>query len=196
MRADGLEQLHEDLGAARHDVARLEIVFLAGEVADQATGLDHQQATRRDIPGVEPDLEEAIGAAGRQPGQVERRGAGTAQAGGLLHQVAEHTGIGVQMGEVAVWEAGAYERILQFVAFAHTDAAIIEEGATAAAGGIEVVADGIVDDRLIELVAMQQGDRHAELGKIVQEIGGAIERIDHPAVFRIGRRAGSTRLLG
>jgi len=90
MRLDGLQQLDEYLGVACDYIAGIQIIFLAGEIADQAAGLDHQQAAGRDVPGIQADLEEAVGAARRQPGQVQRGGTGTAQAGSLLHQGAEH----------------------------------------------------------------------------------------------------------
>jgi len=52
------------------------------------------------------------------------------------------------MGEIVVWEAGADQRVLQLVAPAHADAAIVEEGAAPAAGGVEVVAHRVIDHGL------------------------------------------------
>jgi len=50
---------------------------------------------------------------------------------------------------------------------------------------------GIVDDALGDLSLVLQRDRYAILRKAVQEIGGAVERIDDPQV--VGGRVGVFR---
>ena len=60
------------------------------ERADAAAGLGDQQRAGRGVPGVEADLPEAVDAAGGHVGEVERGGAGAADAGGLLHHRLEH----------------------------------------------------------------------------------------------------------
>ena len=68
----------------------------------------------------------------------------------------------------------------------NADALVIEEGAFAALGDEQVVIGRIVgqagDDRAVPL----KRDRNGEMRDAVQEIGGAIERIDDPAVAPIG----------
>ena len=60
------------------------LVLGAAERADAAAGLLDQQRAGGGIPGLEPDLPEAIDAAGGDIGQIERRGARAADAGGQL----------------------------------------------------------------------------------------------------------------
>ena len=196
MRRDGLQQLHEHLGGARHHIAGLQIIFLAGEIADQTARFQYQQTTGGNIPRIQTNLEESVGMAGGQPGQVERSRAGTAQSGGFLHQILEHRGIGVEMGEIAVRKTGADQRALQFVALGNPDAPFVQEGATTTHGGIEIVAHRIVDHRDGKLPPIHQRNRNAILRKAVQKIGGAVERINDPLIFGIARRSGRRRLLG
>ena len=63
------------------------------------------------------------------------------------------------------------------------DALFIQVGAGALGGGEQVVAGRVVDDGLRDLAALLQRDRYAILRKAVDEIGGAVERIDDPDVF-------------
>jgi len=59
MRRNGLQQLHEDLGIARHHVAGLQVILFTREITDQSAGFLYQETTGRDIPGVQADFEEA-----------------------------------------------------------------------------------------------------------------------------------------
>ena len=70
-------------GCAGEHVAFVQIIGFAGEIADQAAGLGDQQRAGRDVPGLQAFLEEAVDAAGGDIGQVQRGGAGAAQAGGI-----------------------------------------------------------------------------------------------------------------
>ena len=67
-----LHQLAVDLRVARHHLALVEVVGLAGEVADQAAGLGDDQRARGDVPGVQPGLEEAVVPARGDITQIER----------------------------------------------------------------------------------------------------------------------------
>ena len=73
---------------AGDDVAALEVVAVAVKFADQAAGFAHEQRAGSDVPGVQTEFPEAVVAAGREPGQVERRGARAPHAGGLLSTLA------------------------------------------------------------------------------------------------------------
>ena len=59
---------------------------------------------------------------------------------------------------------------------------IVEEGALAALGDIEVVIGRIVDQARDHGALALQADRNRELRDAVQEIRGAVERIDDPGV--------------
>ena len=62
-------------------------------------------------------------------------------------------------------------------------AAVVHEGAAAALGRIELVHRRIVDDAGDQLPLAFQRDRDGEDRDAVQEIGGAVERVDDPAML-------------
>ncbi len=75
-------------------------------------------AARRPSPRVEPALEEGVDAAGGQPGQVERRGAGAADVAHAREQLADHVGLrGAALRLVG--EAGGHQRLLERPRVAH-----------------------------------------------------------------------------
>ena len=59
-------------------------------------------------------------------------------------------------------------------------AAVVQERAAATAGGEQFVARRVIDDRLRDLAALGQRDRHGVVGQAVDEVGGAVQRIDDP----------------
>ena len=166
----------------------------AGHVAHQAAGLGDQQRARRHVPFLQAQLEEAVQAAGGHPGQVQRRGAGPAQAGGGFRHRPEHAHVGVHVGHlvVAERETGADQSAVQAGPVGDAQAAAVEGRATAPTGGEFFLAQRIVDHRVLHLAFDFQGDGYRVLRQAVDKVGGAVERIDHPQV--IGAGAGA-RLL-
>jgi len=76
------------------------------------------------------------------------------------------------------------------------DALLVQVGAGALGGGEQVVADRVVDDGLRDHAALLQRDRDAVVGVAVQEIGGAVDRIDDPDVLAVVVQVrGRTRFL-
>ncbi len=63
---------------------------------------------------------------------------------------------------------------------AHAQAAIVHMRPTAARGGEDLLAHGVVDHRMFQAPADLAGDRDCEDRHGVQEIRGAIQRIDDP----------------
>ncbi len=185
MRLDLLQQALEHLGGAGHQVAPGQVVVAAGHVAHQPAGLGDQQGAGGHVPLLQAQLEEAVGAAGGQPGQVQGGGARAAQAGGVLGDGPEHAQVGVDVGHLvlAEREAGADQGAVQAGAAGDPDAAAIEGGAAATAGGEFLFAQRIIDHAVLHPALDLQGDGHRVLGKAVDEIGGAVERIDHPQVI-------------
>ena len=59
---------------------------------------------------------------------------------------------------------------------------VVEEGALAALGDVEIVIGRIVDQAGDNGALALQADRNRELRDAVQEVGGAVERIDDPGV--------------
>ena len=131
-------------------------------------------------------LEEAIAEAGSHIGQIQCGRTRATHAGGLLHHVGEH------LHELAVVltrterEAGGDQAVGHADALADADAAIVQEGTTATRGGEQVVAAGIVDHRLLHLAAHGERNAHAIDRETVDEVGGAIERVDVPDEIAVG----------
>ena len=69
---------------------------------------------------------------------------------------------------------------------ADAHALVVEEGALAALGDEHLVGDRIVDQAGDDGAVALQPDRDGELRNAVQEIGGAVERIDDPGVGPVG----------
>jgi len=72
----------------------------------------------------------------------------------------------------------------------------VEVRAAAARGGEELLAHRVVDDAVLHAAAHAAADGHAEVREAVQEVGGAVERVDDPldgvagaALARTGDRA-------
>src|SRR5262249_15244826 len=61
----------------------------------------------------------------------------------------------------------------------------VESGPFTACGSEKLIVNRIVDDTDDDLVATGEGDGNAEAGVAVCEIGGAVERINVPAVFGV-----------
>src|SRR5579862_5123096 len=94
MRCDRTDHCVIDFWGACDDVGT-ETIFAAAERADASAGLlDHERASGG-VPGLETQLPEAIDATGCDIRQVERCGAGAADAGRQLAQSAQRREVGV-----------------------------------------------------------------------------------------------------
>src|SRR6202041_281433 len=78
---------------------------------------------------------------------------------------------------------------VELAAARDADALIVEKGALAALGGIELVIGGIVDHAGNDGSFALKPDRDRKLRNAVQEVGGAVERIDDPGVGLVVARA-------
>jgi hypothetical protein len=74
------------------------------------------------------------------------------------------------------------------------DAPVVEESALAAFGDEHVVVRRVVGQRGDDRAFALERDRDREVRDAVQEIGGAVERIDDPAVALVGAGAGAAFL--
>ncbi len=68
----------------------------------------------------------------------------------------------------------------------NAQAAIIEVGTTAAAGGKQFVMHRVVDDGVLKTVEVADGNGDADLRHAVDEVGGAVQWIDDPLEVFIG----------
>src|SRR5215469_13954391 len=92
VRGEQLDERRVHLGSTRDDVPLL-TVFRAAEGAGTAPGLLDEERAGRRVPGAEADFPESIDPPGCDISQIERRGPGTADAGYLLGDRAQHVEI-------------------------------------------------------------------------------------------------------
>ncbi|MNQ85683.1 hypothetical protein D3C85_1008550 [compost metagenome] len=184
MRLDGGQHGLEALGVACDHVALLEEFVATGKVAHQAAGFLDQQGPCGHVPLGQAEFPEGIEATGRDIGEVQAGGAGAADAGGLAHQAAEHAQVVVEVVQlgVAEGEAGAEQGAFQALARADAQAATVERGAAAAAGGEFFLAYRIEDHGVLQAALVLAGDAHGVVRNAADEVGGAIQRIDDPQV--------------
>ena len=67
------DHLGKHLGIGRDDLPAVEVVVVARQVADEAAGLEHQQAAGGDVPRVQPDFPEAVVETRGDIGEIEGR---------------------------------------------------------------------------------------------------------------------------
>ena len=76
----------------------------------------------------------------------------------------------------------ADDAVGQRLARRHPEAPVVHEGALALLRGEQLVVDRIVDDGGDDLALALQGDGDGKERNAVQEVAGAVERVDDPAV--------------
>jgi hypothetical protein len=136
--------------------------------------------------GCTPLLPETVEPPGSDPGQIERRRAVAADAGEArlddLQLVAELDMVAA--GDVG--DAATDDAVLGLGAGGDAQAAVVEEGARAALGDVELVVGGVVDDARHRHAVALEADGDGELGNAVEEVGGAVEGVDDPGVGGVG----------
>src|SRR5450432_4078814 len=93
VRTEQFDQSAVHLRAPGDDVALL-TVLTTGQGANEPAGLLDEECAGSGIPGRQADLPESIHAPGGDVSQVERGGARTAHAGGLLGNRTQHRHVG------------------------------------------------------------------------------------------------------
>src|SRR6476620_8040154 len=71
---------------------------------------------------------------------------------------------------------------------------VVEKRALAALGDVQLVIGGVVDHARDDRALTLQADRDRKLRDAVQEVGGAVERIDDPGVALVGAFAAAAFL--
>src|SRR5665213_3604463 len=188
-----VDQCRVHTGRADDDVAAIDERVAAAERADGAPRFLHQQAAGADVPGVEPFFPVSVGEACGNEREVERRGAGPANAGTTLHDLAQRCEIVVEIVPVLERQARTQHGLGEVRAAGDMNAHAIQKRAAAARGGEEPAAGGIEHDADGDGVIDLQRDRHTIVRKPMQEIRRAVQRIDQP---REGGTAGVARFLG
>ncbi len=136
--------------------------------------------------GLQVPLPIAVEAAGGEEGEVERCGAHAPDAGGGRHHAAQLAQESRMLGTAAMRNAGGDHAIGELGPGRDPDAPVVEIGALAALGGKGLVVGRAVDQTRHQLAVALERDRDGEMRDAVQEIGGAVERIDDEAVGAVG----------
>src|SRR5216683_3989523 len=160
----------------------------AGQIADEAAGLAHQQQPRGDIPRGQLELPKAVITPRCDIGEIERRRTEPAHPAGRGHDTRERRDIDRVVAVSAKREAGADQRLAKRAPGRHPEAAVVEIGADAFLGPEHLVPGRLVDQPGYDLAIAFERDRDREMRDPMQEIGGAVERVDDPAVMWIGSR--------
>ncbi len=189
MLVQNLQHRLEDLRIRGDDVAAVEILLIADEIADEAARFLHEQYAGRHVPRLESELPEAVGATCRYVSEIERSRAGAANAAALARERFEHRHIGIEvLADVLERYAGREHRVLEPMSIADADTFAVHMCAGAARCRELFVADRIDDHRVLEPAAILGADRHAEVRNSVQIVRRAVEWIDDPRVFGAGER--------
>src|SRR5882762_873145 len=104
-RRQQLDHLRKDTWIRGDDPPAVKKRPFTIEIADQPARLDDEQATGRDIPGIQAYFPKAVVITGGHVREVERCRAGTANAGGLEGHRLEHPHIHVEVAAVTEREA-------------------------------------------------------------------------------------------
>jgi preprotein translocase subunit SecF len=180
-----------DLRRAGEDVAGFEVILTAVEAADDAARLANDQAARCKVPGRQACFPEAVESAGGDVTKIESGGAGAPYAGRVLKYLAEHREVGLHLVVgMAEREAGADQRALEIVLPADTDATAVKLGAGSTRRREEFLVNRVVNHAVLHAATDLHADGYREYREAVQEVRGAVERVDDPDGVRVAARAG------
>jgi len=180
-----LQHLREYFGVACTKVAAFEEGVVALQVTHQTARFCNQQTSCGDVPRFKANFKETIIAPRSSVSEIKCGRAGPAQAGSLLHHVAQDIHIGVEMLKIGVRKSGANQAVGQFDALAYTKTTVIDISAAATRGGEQVILGWVIYNGLGQYAIVLQSNGHSVLLKTVQEVGGAIEWVDDPKIFGV-----------
>ena len=154
---------------------------------DAARLADEQRATGP-VPLVQPVLVVPVEAAARDPGEVERRRAGTAHVAYARQQPRGDRTLqrpALRLVREARGDQGAGEGL----GTVHGERDAVAPGAATADRGERLARERLMDDADQRALRVLARDRHGERGLGVEEVDGPVERIDDPAqTARAARR--------
>ena len=154
------------------------------KIGNFSAGFFDEQDARGGIPTIEAKLPKAVEATDSHGGEIERGGTVTPNAVRTKREIIIVMNVGARLafvnGKTGAKQAGGERRN-----FGDGDFVAVEGSAFAAGGSEEFFVNRIVNDAGDDFVAMSEGDRDAETGIAVGEVGGAVERVDVPAVLGV-----------
>ncbi len=163
-----------NLDVSGDQIAGFEMLVTATQIGDYATGFLDQKRACGKIPLSQPQLPEGIGAACRQPGEIQRGGSGAAHSGGIFYQCLHHAEIGVYMLLVAVGNTGSQQGAVQILLPGNADAMVVQVGAATLVRAEGFIPQRVIDHGGFQLTAVLQGNGNGELWEAMQIVGGAV----------------------
>src|SRR6266536_1726170 len=160
----------------------------AVEIGDETAGLAYQQQPRSHVPGRKIAFPIAVEPSRGHPGEIERGRSESPQSADLALYRRDLVAELRKIAAPAMRQPAGHDRIVEPTARRHPQASIVHECAFAALGSVKLVGRRIVDEPGDDGAVARQRDRDRELRHAVQEIGGAVERIDDPAMGLVGAR--------
>ena len=160
-------------------------IVATGVVRHQAPRLPDQQRPRRDIPGGQLCSQNPS----NLPAATSARSSEAAPGRRMPLATLRHAaGIGRRYCSIPLdileWKAGADERERRIANRGHREPPLAVPGAAAARRGVGIPGRHIDDRRRLQHSVHRRGDGYRIAREIVQEVGGAVERIhdpDHPS---------------
>ena len=165
----------------------LRMASLPSQSRHEAAGLAHQQRARRDIPRRRDRAPSSNRAGRRRPRRDRgwRRRSGAGRRSAAARRKSRAAPAQDRRGRNAA--ARRPPRRRRACARAATRMRLsLRIGALAALGDEQFVIGRIIDHAGDDGAVALERDRHREMRDAVQEIGGAVERIDDPAVASVG----------
>ena len=92
----------------------------------------------------------------------------------------------VEIAAADMRQAAGDHQLVELLARGDAQALVVQVRALALLGEEQVVIGGIVDEACDQLAFALERDRHGEVRNAVQEVGGAVERIDDPDIGLVG----------
>src|SRR5690606_9288708 len=148
--------------------------------------LAHENSAGGDVPYVEVAFPIAVEAAGGDISEIKRRGAEAADAGRLCDHTFYLRKRNVMPGFAVERRAAGKEGVTHVIAARDAQAPIVEVSALAFLGPEQFVAHNVIDNARDQHAFALKPDRDGEMRDAVQKVGGAVERIDKPAIGFVG----------
>ncbi len=169
-----------------NDVSGFEKPLFPMKIGGQAPGLLNEQNTGGNVPGFEMVFKEPVVASGSHVSKIQGRRTGAAQTGSFLHQLLEDAQVFPKVVKVAKRKARGNEAVVQVPPTADANPSIIAVCASAPAGREQFIAQGVVDNRMLQSLLAANANGNGKAWHPVNEIGGAIQGIDDPLIFPVG----------
>src|SRR5215469_2016926 len=173
---------------AGDNIAFLQNGIAAVDVADKAAGLAHQERARRKIPGREIAFPIGVEPPCRDPSEIKRRRAVAAQPREGALRGCDFVAGEPEIATPEMRQATGDDSVGEPLPRGDADALVVQKRTLAALGDEHVVIRRIVDETSDDRAVALKRNRDGEMRDAMEEIGGAVERIDDPAMGRVGAR--------